>query len=102
MPGCRSSDFFCRVHLLVAVSTALRMSLAILRARLVIGLLRIVGDDDRRLAPIGVLDVRGCQMERANHRLLGIGAHLSQGALESFTGRSEAAKWITYRGAPVS
>src|SRR5215831_17950189 len=33
IPGCRSSDFFCRVHLLVAVSTASRMSLAMLRGR---------------------------------------------------------------------
>src|SRR6266571_4223900 len=40
---------FCRVHLLVAVSTASMMSLAMLRGRgcLVIGLLRVVGEDDR-------------------------------------------------------
>jgi hypothetical protein len=55
--GCRSSDFFCRVHLLVAVSKASTMSSAMLRGRLVIGLFRVVGEDDRALAAIGVLDV---------------------------------------------
>ena len=69
MPGWRSSDFFCRVHLLVAVSTASSMSLAILRGRSVIGLLRVVGEDDRAFAAVGVLDVRRRQMQRADHRL---------------------------------
>src|SRR6516162_5629156 len=57
LPGCRSSDFFCRVHLLVALSTASRISLAILRGRSVIGLLRVVGNDDRALAAVCVLNV---------------------------------------------
>src|SRR5262245_49854678 len=76
LPGCRSSDFFCRDHLLVADSTASRMSVAMLRGRgSDIGLLRIVGDNDRGLAAIGILDVGGCQVQRADHRLAGVGPH---------------------------
>ncbi len=61
------------------------MSLAILRGRgLVIGLLRIVGENDRTLASVGELDARRGQMKRADHRLVGVGAHLGQGALQSF------------------
>src|SRR5262249_7457798 len=84
MPGCRSSDFFCRVHLLVALSTASRMSSAMLRGRvLVIGLDRILGEDDRAFAAVGVLDVGRCQMQRTVHRLVGTGPHLGQGVLQS-------------------
>src|SRR5258707_5381359 len=101
MPGCRSSDFFCRVHLLVAVSTASRMSLARLRGRLVIGLLRVVGEDDRTLPAIRILDVRRCEMQRTDHRLAGVGSHFGQGVLQSFSSRSEGAEWIVDRGAPV-
>src|SRR6266852_7895547 len=78
MPGCRSSDFFCRVHLRVAVSTASSMSLAMLRGRLVIGLARVVGEDDRAFAAVRVLDVGRCQMQGADHGLTGVGAHLRQ------------------------
>src|SRR5262245_52781169 len=101
LPGCRSSDFFWRVHLLVAVSTASRMSLAILRGRSVIGLLRIVGEDDRAFAAIRVLDISGRQMQRADHRLAGSGPDLVQGALETFPGRSEGAERIVDPDAPV-
>src|SRR6266849_1285571 len=87
MPGCRSSDFFCRVHLLVAVSTASRMSLAMLRGRgLVIGLACIVGEDDRALAAVGILDVGRRQVQGADHRRTGIGSYLCQGALQPFSG----------------
>src|SRR5271165_3920743 len=87
LPGWRSSDFFCRVHLLVAVSTASRMSLAMLRGRgLVIGLLSVVSEDDRTLAAVGELDARRGQVQRADHRLIGVGAHLRQRALEPLPG----------------
>src|SRR5262245_24247096 len=94
MPGRRSSDFFCRVHLRVAVSTASRMSLAILRGRSVIGLDRIVGEDDRAFAPVGILDVGRRQMQGTDHRLAGVGPHLRQSVLQSLAGRSEATEWI--------
>jgi hypothetical protein len=101
-PGCRSSDFFCRVHLLVAVSTASRISLAMLRGRgLVIWLLRVVGEDDRTLASVGELDARRGQVKRADDRLAGVGAHLGKRALQSFRRRSEGAERIGDRGAPV-
>src|SRR5713226_2929318 len=88
MPGCRSSDFFCRVHFLVAVSTASSMSLAMLRGRgcLVIWLLRVVGEDDRGLAAVGVLDARAREMQRADHRLTGVGPYLRQRALQPLAG----------------
>src|SRR5271165_5089644 len=93
LPGWRSSDFFCRVHFAVAVSTASRMSLAMLRGReLVIGLLRVVGEDDRTLATVGELEARRGQMQRADHRLVGVGAHLRQRRLQPFAGRSEVAE----------
>src|SRR6266567_9425425 len=78
MPGCRSSDFFCRVHLRVAVSTTSSMSFAMLRGRgcLVIGLARVVGEDDRALAAVSVLDVGRRQVQGADHRLAGVGPHL--------------------------
>src|SRR3954469_17513560 len=91
LPGCRSSDFFCRVHLLVAVSTASRMSLAMLRGRSVIGLLRVVGQDDRGLAAVRVLDVRRREMQRADDRRGGIGPYLGQRALKPFAGGAEGA-----------
>src|SRR4029077_21012825 len=97
LPGCRSSDFFCRVHLQVAVSTGSMMSSAMLRGRgafsfSVIRLLRIVSENDRALAAISILDVRRCQMQRADHRLAGIGAHLGQCVFQPLTSRSEAAE----------
>src|SRR6516162_1235518 len=101
LPGCRSSDFFCRVHLLVAVSTASRMSLAMLRGRLVIGLLRIISEDDRAFAAIRVLDISGRQMQRADHRLAGIGSHLGQGVLQALPRGSEGAEWIVDPDAPI-
>src|SRR5215468_9087925 len=95
MPGCRSSDFFCRVHFLVALSIASSMSLAMLRGRsLDIGLPRVVGEDDRAFAAICVLDVGRGQMQRADHRLFGVGPHLSQGAVQPFAGRSKGAERI--------
>src|SRR5258706_8239389 len=103
MPGCFSSDFFCRVHLLVAVSTASRMSLTMFRGRgcLVIGLARVVGQDDRAFAAIGILDVHRRQMQGTNYRRAGIGPHLCQSALQPFAGRSESAEWIVDSNAPV-
>src|SRR5713226_9012572 len=103
MPGCRSSDFFCRVHFLVAVSTASSMSLAMLRGRgrLVIGLARVVGEDDRRLAAVGVLDVRAREMQGAYDGLGGVGPHLRERGLDALAGRSEPAEWIADRDAPV-
>src|SRR4030095_4361510 len=102
MPGCRSSDFFCRVHLLVALSTASRMSSAMLRGRvLVIGLDRILGEDDRAFAAVGVLDVGRCQMQRADHRLVGTGPHLGQGGPKPLPSRSEGTERIVYPDAPV-
>src|SRR6266566_5879512 len=103
MPGCRSSDFFCRVHLLVAVSTASMMSLAMLRGRgcLVIGLLRVVGEDDRTLTAVRVLDVGRRQMEGADHRLTGIGSHFRQSAVHPFRGGSEGAEWVVDADAPI-
>src|SRR4029453_11446116 len=104
MPGCRSSDFFCRVHLLVAVSTASTMSLAMLRGRdgfLVIGLLRIVGQDDRTLAAVGILDIRRRQVQGTDHRRVGIGPHLRQRVLQPYPGRSEGAERVVDPDAPV-
>src|SRR6266849_7146883 len=103
MPGCRSSDFFCRVHFLVAVSTASSMSLAMLRGRgcLVIGLARVVGEDDRRLTAVGVLDVRAREMQGTDHWLFCVGPHLRQSAFQTLPGRSEPAEWIADRDAPV-
>src|ERR1700733_2232911 len=86
LPGCRSSDFFCRVHLLVAVSTISRMSLAMPRGRLVIGLFRVVSEDDRTLASVGELDARRGQMQRTDHGLVSVGAHLGQRVLKSLPG----------------
>src|SRR6516164_11779646 len=102
MPGWRSSDFFCRVHFLVTVSSEAIMSLAMLRGRggfLVIGLLRVVGQDDRALAAVRVLDVGRCQMHGADHRA-GVGAHLRQRGLQPFPGPSEGAKRIDDADAP--
>src|SRR5438045_1289660 len=73
MPGWRSSDFFCRVHFLVPVSTASMMSAAMLRGFLVTGLLRVVGQDDRALAAVRVLDVGAGEVQGADHRLVGVG-----------------------------
>src|SRR5262245_24847082 len=102
MPGCRSSDFFWRVHLLVAVSTASRMSLAMLRGRgLVIGLLRVVGQDDRALAAVRILDVCRSQMQRADDRRGSAGPYLGQRALQPFAGRAEGAEWVVDPDAPV-
>src|SRR6516162_207308 len=106
LPGCRSSDFFWRVHLLVADSTASSMSLAMLRGRagfsfLVIGLLGIVGENDRTLAAVCVLDVRRCQVQRADDRRAGVGPHLGQRAFEALARCAEGAEWIADRGAPV-
>src|SRR6188508_923007 len=74
MPGTFSSDFLWRVHLLAAVSRPSSMSSAMVRGRscfccLVIGLLRVVGDDDRALAAVGKLDVGRRQVHGADHRL---------------------------------
>src|SRR5262249_50036506 len=82
------------------------MSSAMLRGRSVflfsvIGLLRIVGEDDRRLAAIRVLDVGACEMKCADHRLLGIGAHLCQRAVQTLSGCSEAAEGVADRRAPI-
>src|SRR5262249_60028278 len=75
------------------------MSLAMLRGRsLVIGLLRIVGEDDRTLASVRILDVGRRQMQRADHWLVGVGAHLGQGGFPSLPGRSEG----TVRGADAN
>src|SRR6266566_1041009 len=101
MPGWRSSDFFCLVHLRVADSVASMMSLATLRDRLVIRLLPIVGEDDRGLAAVGELDAGVRQMQDINDWLAVVGAHLRQGAFESLAGPSERAKRVTYRRAPV-
>src|SRR6266446_3919096 len=101
MPGCRSSDFFCLVHLLVADSMASMMSLATLRGRLVIWLLPVVGEDDRGLAAVGELDACVRQVQCADDRLAGVGAHLRQGAFQSFAGSPERAERVADRGAPV-
>src|SRR5215469_10536965 len=101
MPGCRSSDFFCRVHLLVAVSTASMMSLTMVRGLLVIGLTRVVGENDRALAAIGKLDMGRCQMQSADYGLASVGAHLVQRAFETFTRRSEGSKRIVDCDAPI-
>ena len=54
------------------------MSLAMLRGReLVIGLLRVVGQDDRALAAVRILDVRRGQMQRADHRLVALARTLA-------------------------
>ena len=72
---------------MVAMSTQSRMSLAMLRGRgLVIGLLRVVGEDDRTLAAIGELEARGGQVKRADDRLIAVGAHLRQLVLQPFAG----------------
>src|SRR5262249_43988095 len=106
LPGCRSSDFFWRVHLLVALWTTSSMSLAMLRGRAgfslsVIGLLRIIGENDRALAAIRVLDVRRCQVQRTDHRCASIGPHLGQSAFQALSRRTEGAERIAYPGAPV-
>src|SRR6516164_6868407 len=103
IPGCRSSDFFCRVHLLVAVSTASTRSLAMFRGRgcLVIGLARIFGYDDRAFAPVGILDEGRGQMQRADYRLPAISPHLRQGAFQPFSGRAEVSERIIDADAPV-
>src|SRR6516164_6059217 len=101
MPGCRSSDFFCRVHLLVAVSTTSRMSLAMLRGRSVIRLLRVIGEDDRAFAAVCVLDISGREMQRADHWCGSIGPHFGQGALQAFTGRSKGAERIVDAHTPI-
>src|SRR4029077_8654257 len=104
MPGCRSSDFFCRVHLRVAVSTASTMSAAMLRGRaglLVIGLFRVVGEDDRAFAAICILDIGRGQMQGADHGRVGVGPHLGQRGVPSFPGPSEGAEWIGDPDAPV-
>src|SRR6266568_3512904 len=106
MPGCRSSDFFCRVHLLVPVSTASTMSSAMLRGRAnfffsVIGLLRVVGEDDRAFAAVRVLDVGRSEMQGADHGLTGVGPHLRQRALQPLARRSERAERIVEADAPV-
>src|SRR6516162_10634666 len=82
------------------------MSSAMLRGRadffsLVIGLLRVVGQDDRTLPAISVLDVRAGQMQRTDNRLAGIGAYLLERALQPLASRSEAPKRIVNPGAPV-
>src|SRR5258707_13361714 len=101
MPGWRSSDFLCFVHLLVALSMTSIMSLATLRGRLVIWLLPVVGEDDRGFAAVRELDAGVRQVQGANDRLAGIGAHLRQGAFESLAGSPERAERIGDRGAPV-
>src|SRR6266511_5031510 len=104
MPGCRSSDFFCRVHGRVAVSTASLMSSAMVRGRdsfSFIGLIRVVGEDDRAFAAVGILDVGRGQMQGADHWLASIGPHLRQSVLQSFPGRSESAEGIVDPDAPV-
>src|SRR6516225_8653930 len=102
LPGCRSSDFFCRVHLLVAVATTSRMSLAMLRGRAgfsfsVIGLIRVISEDDRTLAAVRILDVGRCEMQGADHRRRSIGSHFCQRALQPFSRRSEGAERIADR-----
>src|SRR5262249_9433691 len=106
LPGWRSSDFTCRVHLQVAVSTTSMMSSAILRGLAdfclsIIRLLRVVGENDRAFASVRKLDVGACQMQPADHRLTGIGSHLGQRVFQSLAGRSEAAKWIADPGTPI-
>src|SRR6266566_3701193 len=101
MPGCRSSDFFCLVHLRVADSVASMMSLATLRGRLVIRLLRVVGEDDRGLAAVGELDAGVRQMQDINDWLAVVGADLRQGAFESLASLPERAERIGDRGAPI-
>src|SRR6516162_4830716 len=104
MPGWRSSDFFCRVHFLVPVSTASMMSSAMVRGRggflVVIGLLR-VAQYDRTLTAIGVLDAGCRQMQSADHGLVGIGAHLGERVLDAFPGCSELAERIADPDAPI-
>src|SRR5262245_13954970 len=91
MPGWRSSDFFCRVHFLAAVSTASIMSSAMLRGRgdffsfLLIGRLRIIGQDDRALSTIRILNVGGCEMHGADH-CAGVGAHFRQSGFQPLAG----------------
>src|SRR6516225_4658204 len=103
LPGCRSSDFFCRVHLLVAVSTTSIRSLAMFRGRgcLVIGLARVVGYDDRAFAPVGILDEGRRQMQRADYRLAAISPHLRQGAFQTFSGRAKMSERIIDADAPI-
>src|SRR5436305_8647970 len=101
MPGWRSSDFSCRVHFLVPVSTASMMSAAMLRGFLVTGLLRVVGQDDRALAAVRVLDVGAGEVQGADHRLVGVGPHLRQGGLHALSGPSEAPKRVADPDAPV-
>src|SRR6266436_2267383 len=101
MPGCRSSDFFCLVHLLVADSIASMMSLATLRDRLVIRLLPVVGEDDRGFAAVRELDAGVRQVQGADDRLAGAGADLCERAFEPLTRSSEGAERVGNRGAPV-
>jgi hypothetical protein len=73
-----------------------------LRGRgLVIGLLRIVGEDDRTLAAVGELEALRGQVKRTDNRLIAVGAHLRQLVLHSFARRSEAAEGVLDRGAPI-
>src|SRR5258708_6497891 len=101
MPGCRSSDFLCLVHLLVADSMASIMSLATLRGRLVIRLLPVIGKNDRGFAAVGELDAGVRQMQGADDRLAGVGAHLRQGAFEPLASAPEGTERVADRGAPV-
>src|SRR5262249_38053345 len=78
------------------------MSLAMLRGRsLIIGLFCIVGEDDRTLASVRILDVGRRQMQRADHWLVGVGAHLGQGGFQSLPGRSEGTERVADANAPV-
>src|SRR5258708_18871068 len=101
MPGWRSSDFLCFVHLLVALSMTSIMSLATLRGRLVIWLLPVVGEDDRGFAAVGELDAGVRQVQGADDRLAGVGAHLRQGTFEPLAGGAARAEWVADRGAPA-
>src|SRR5260370_40204321 len=101
MPGWRSSDFRCLVHLPVADSMASMMSLATLRGRLVIRLLPVVGEDDRGLAAVGELDAGVRQVQGADDGLAGIGADLRQGAFEPLAGSPEGAKRIAPSPIPM-
>src|SRR5258708_22752326 len=101
MPGWRSSDFRCLVHVPVADSMASMMSLATLRGRLVSRRRAVVGEDDRGLAAVGELDAGVRQVQGADDGLAGIGADLRQGAFEPLAGSPEGAKRIADRGAPI-
>src|SRR5215472_4609145 len=77
------------------------MSFGMLPWRLVIRLLRVVGEDDRALAPVGELNARRSQVKRADHRLAGVGAHLGQDGLQSLACGSETAERVFDGRAPV-